>query len=304
MAGKIQQRFLEISSRLVLILLLVTSLVLVTLYFREGDDGVIHKAQSTFSGMMLPFRFVSGAVGSGTDGLASAVEGASASEATLEALRAQNEQLRNELAKSEEYRQEAKRLEALLGIKDLYDLDTVAARVTNRSFNAWEQTITINKGERDGVIAGLPVMGSSGVIGLVISTRAASADVRLLADPQSGVSVLIESNRAEGVVWGSLEGLLYLKDVNADATVQVGDVVITSGLGGSYCRGLIVGTVVKVDASLPGSTRKIVVKPNAHTGSLEEVLVVLKMNSEGAAWVPPAPEDPEATDGQGYGGGE
>jgi len=303
MPGTIQQRFLELSSRVLLVLLLAFSLTLVTLYFREGDEGVVHKVQDAFSGMMLPFRFVSGAVGSGTEGVANAVEDASASDASLEALRAQNEELRDEITKLEEYRQEASRLEGLLKVQDMYSLETVAARVTNRSFNAWEQTITINKGEQDGVIAGLPVMGESGVIGQVISTRASSADVRLLQDPKSGVAVLIQSNRAEGIVQGSLEGLLYLNNVDADKAVQVGDVIITSGLGGSYFRGLTIGTVVKVDENQGGATRKIVVAPNARTDSLEEVLVALKMDSEGAAYVPPAPDSTAGQDAAAAGDG-
>ena len=81
-------------------------------------------------------------------------------------------------------------------------------------------------------------------------------------------------NRAEGILHGSLIGLLYLEDLDADAEVNVGDVIVTSGLGGSYARGLIIGTVVKVDAQQGDTSRRIVVSPNDSIDTLEDVLVV------------------------------
>ncbi|MCL2826742.1 MAG: rod shape-determining protein MreC, partial [Eggerthellaceae bacterium] len=186
-------------------MLLASSLVLMTLYVREGDQGAIHDVQSAFSGLMAPLKFVGGSVGSGTDAASNALANSTAQDSTLEALKSQNEQLRDQISQLEEYRQEAQRLEGLLNIQGYYSLETVAARVTDRSTNSWEMTVTIDKGSNDGIIAGLPVMASTGVVGQVISTTATSAQVRLLADPQSGVAVLIQSNRAQGIVSGSLE---------------------------------------------------------------------------------------------------
>lgn len=285
MAAKFQQNLAAFSGRILFVSFLVISLALVTVYFREGSNGPIHAAQSAVSGISAPFKFVGGAVGSTVEATTAAVDNASASEETLDSLRAQNEELRDDIAKLEEYRQEAQRLEALLGLKDNYALETVGARVTSRNPNSWEQVVTIDKGSADGIITGLPVMGPSGVVGQVISVSEFSSDVRLLTDPMSGVAVLIQSSRAEGIVYGSLEGLLYLENVDADVQVQVGDVVVTSGLGGSYYRGLTVGMVVKVDENQGGSTRKIVVAPNESTGPLEETLVIIGMRSEGEAAV-------------------
>ena len=103
---------------------------------------------------------------------------------------------------------------------------------------------------------------------------------------------MVQSSRAEGIVRGSLEGLLYLEDLDADAVVNPGDVVVTSGLGGSYTRGLIIGRVVKVDASQGDATRRVVVSPNDTTGTLEEVLVVFGVGADGE-------DDTDTTDGGG-----
>ena len=71
-------------------------------------------------------------------------------------------------------------------------------------------------------------------------TTGSTATVRLLTDPGSGAGAIIQSSRAEGVVRGSLDGLLYLEAVDADVVVNVDDLVVTSGLGGSYTRGLLI----------------------------------------------------------------
>jgi rod shape-determining protein MreC len=125
-------------------------------------------------------------------------------------------------------------------------------------------------------------MGSSGVIGQVVSVAPSTCQVRLLTDPQSGCAALIQSTRAEGIVRGSLDGLLYLENIGADVNIQVGDVVLTSGLGGSYTRGLIIGTVVRVEGSAGNNTRKIVVMPNDTVTLLEEGLVVFSAADDAA----------------------
>lgn len=101
--------------------------------------------------------------------------------------------------------------------------------------------------------------------------------VRLIDDPQSGVSVYIQGNRAEGVVKGSVEGLLYLENIDSSVEVNVGDVIVTSGLGGSYFRGMELGTVSAVRASAGTSDRTIVVSPLSVADPLEEVTVVMSV---------------------------
>ncbi|MDR0515251.1 MAG: rod shape-determining protein MreC [Coriobacteriaceae bacterium] len=301
-----QQNLNAFGGRVLLVVLLVLPLISVTLYFREGDSGPFHQAQDAAAGFFGPFKMVGGSLGAGGGAVTTAMADAGADEASLSALKAQNKELREEIAKLEEYRQEAQRLSDLLGLKDTYYFDSVAARVSSRSVNAWEKVISIDKGSSDGIITGLTVMGPAGVVGQVISTTPFSSEVRLLTDPQSGVAVLIQSNRAEGIVRGSIEGLLYLENISDEAKVQVGDVIVTSGLGGSYARGLIIGMVVKVDENQGGATRKIVVAPNETTGPLEDVLVVTKMNSEGKAAINTkvdAPGTEDGTDGSGNAAG-
>jgi rod shape-determining protein MreC len=126
-------------------------------------------------------------------------------------------------------------------------------------------------------------MGSTGVIGQVISTTPATSEVRLLTDPQSGVSVLVQSSRAEGILRGSVEGTLYLEGIDDSVELSEGDVVITSGLGGGYYRGLVAGIITKIEQRAGSSTRTIVVTPNASFTNISEALVVMSMGDANAA---------------------
>lgn len=279
MALNFQQSDSAFLRRVLLIVCTVASLAMVVVYVWEGPSGPLHRAQTAVSGAVAPLQLAGAVVGSGTDAAAAAAADFAADEATLTELRAYVAELEAGYAQKEEYARENERLRELLEIKDAYKLEGVGARVIGRSAQAWSQTITIDRGEADGVDAGQTVMGATGVVGQVVGTTAHTATVRLLTDPQSGAAAMVQSTRAEGVVTGSLEGLLYLEGLSADAEVQPGDIVLTSGLGGSYVKGLLIGTVVKVDARSGETTRRAVVSSNDGVSALEEVLVVFSVGA-------------------------
>ena len=266
--------------RVLLIGLIVASVVMMTVYGREGETGPLHTLQSAVSGAVSPLRIVGGSIESATSTVGDTVDNITADQSTLSGLREYNEQLVQQYSQMEEYKQEAQRLQKLLDLKDTYQIEGTGARVIGRSSEAWSQTVIINKGSDDGVSTGQTVMGTSGVVGQIVSTSSHTATVRLLTDPQSGAAAMVQSSRAEGILRGSLVGLLYLEDLDADAEVNVGDVVVTSGLGGSYARGFIIGTVVKVDAQQGDTSRRAVVSPNDAISTLEDVLVVSSVGSD------------------------
>ncbi len=269
--------------RVLLVVLLAISLVLVAAYSREDEKGILHTVQASVQSLTAPLKFVGANAGAAVEGVGESIEDATASPETLNALKEQNAALIEMLSRAEEYRQETERLQALLDLKDAYDIEGVGARVIGRSTDAWNQTITIDAGSEDGVETGLTVMGAYGVIGQVISTSPSSATVRLITDPQSGAAAMLQATRAEGVVRGSLDGLLYLENIEADVQVAAGDIVLTSGLGGSYTRGLLIGLVVSVEGNMGDASRRIVVSPNETAENLEEVIVVFSAKTQGAS---------------------
>lgn len=270
-------------SRIVLIACIVVSIVAMSVYGMEGPTGPLHWLQSQIHGIVAPVQGASAQVGAALDDAGEAVADSTASPETLSALREQNDELKSLLAKTEEYRLEAERLSSLLNMKEAYKIEGVSGRIIGRSTDAWNQTVTVDVGEDDGVSRGLTVMGPYGVIGQVISTSAGSCTVRLLTDPNSGAACMLQSSRADGIVRGSLAGILHLEDVSSDVNVELGDVVLTSGLGGSYSKGLLIGTVARIDGKAIDGTRTIVVSQTELVSALEEVMVVFSADDSGSS---------------------
>ena len=154
MALNFQQSGSASAKRVLLVVLLVISLALATLYAREGEDGPLHAVQGAVAVAVGPFKFVGAAAGAGASSVGEGVENLTADESTLSGLRESNEELRRRLAEADEYKQEAERLEGLLDLKQSYDIDGVAARVVGKSVEAYNQTVTLDVGRDDGVESG------------------------------------------------------------------------------------------------------------------------------------------------------
>ena len=273
----------QFNSTMLLVLLLVISLVLVVVYAREGEEGPLHTIQDSTSALSSPLSSIGAASSSLAASATASLEDLTADGQTMNQLQESNATLSKMVVELEEYRQEANRLESLIGLHDAYGFTSVAARVTGYSSDSYNRIITIDVGSASGVTEGLPVMGTTGVVGQVISVSTYSSQVRLLNDAQSGVAVMLQSSRSEGILSGSVEGVLYLEGVDEGVEVTEGEAVITSGLGGGYFRGLVIGTVSKVEQRQGDATRTIVITPNASFDNISEVLVVLGMSNNGAA---------------------
>lgn len=273
----------QFNSTMLLVLLLVISLVLVVVYAREGEEGPLHTIQDSTSALSSSLSSIGAASSSLAASATASLEDLTADGQTMNQLQESNSTLSQMVVELEEYRQEANRLESLIGLHDAYGFTSVAARVTGYSSDSYNRIITIDVGSASGVTEGLPVMGTTGVVGQVISVSTYSSQVRLLNDAQSGVAVMLQSSRSEGILSGSVEGVLYLEGVDEGVEVTEGEAVITSGLGGGYFRGLVIGTVSKVEQRQGDATRTIVITPNASFDNISEVLVVLGMSNNGAA---------------------
>jgi rod shape-determining protein MreC len=175
--------------------------------------------------------------------------------------------------------QDAARLRELLALKQALPLDTVAADVVARDGVPWFRSVTIDRGEADGVALSAPVLSATGVVGRVFALGPHAARVQVLLDRDAAAGVMIERSRVAGVVAGQVAGpgsgsndlrLLY---VPGRADVAVGDLVVTSGGDRIYPKGLVVGRVRFVgDES--GLFKDIRVEPSAGFDRLEELLVV------------------------------
>jgi rod shape-determining protein MreC len=213
-------------------------------------------------------------------------------------LRQEIDRLRLEQVRLSQDAQQAQRLQALLGFREQSISKTLPAQVIGSSGTENSRLIFIDKGWRDG-IGKMPdndadierekgskdkekdkgldmaVITAGGVVGKVLYVNKTTSEVLLINDQSSGVGVILEKSRLQGVLKGTASGKVVLDKIMNDEKIEVGEKVLTSGGDRIFPKGLPVGTVSEVSAG-PESFLKITVKPAADLYRLEEVLVITK----------------------------
>jgi rod shape-determining protein MreC len=199
----------------------------------------------------------------------------------LRGMRAENEQLRQQLAdahirlqQERALAQRSAELATLLELRGRVALETTAAEVLAASATPDFRTVTISKGTSSGLRPDMAVLSSEGVIGRVIVPSARAAKVQLLIDRNAAAGALVERTRVQGVAMGTGEDTLQLQYVLGTADVKVGDVVVTSGIDGIYPKGFAIGRIEFVE-KVGGAYREVRIRPAVDFTSLEDVLVVL-----------------------------
>lgn len=266
-----------------LIVLCIVSVLLLTFYLREGGSGPIHSVRSAVMTVTSPLRLIGSTVARPFAAVGGAVGDASASKETLSELEKENESLKNQVATLTEAQKTADRLQSLVGLQSQFSLKSTAARIIGTTGDAWSDTVTIDKGSSSGFAPGMPVCGAGGVIGQIIECAAATSTVRLITDEESGISAMVQESRAQGTVQGQADGTLLMEYVPTDADVKEGDTVITSGLGGSFPKGLPIGTVSSATKDANAVYYTIVVSPLSQAEFDEEILVVTSIGSDQVA---------------------
>lgn len=210
-------------------------------------------------------------------------------------LAAENRRLQDQLAATlvlearlTELRRENHRLRQMLNFEARSEHGLIAAEVIARDASSWFQTISINRGSLHGVEENLAVVTSEGLIGSVLAVSPASSQVLLLTDTRRAVSAMVQRSREPGTVGvveaaADLPGYLRMINLPRDANIQPGDTIISSGLGGIYPKGLVLGYVLEMVEEELSLLRFALLRPAANFNRLEEVFVVVPN-------VTPAPE--------------
>jgi rod shape-determining protein MreC len=139
----------------------------------------------------------------------------------------------------------------------------------------WFRSVLVDRGTDQGVQPGNPVITDNGVVGLVTATSENASKTMLILDRQSAVDGIVQRSRARGVVRGQGRGELQFEFVVRGGDVRVGDVVITSGLGGVYPKGLRLGEVLEVSESGGQLMQLATLKPAVDFGRLEQLFIML-----------------------------
>ena len=201
----------------------------------------------------------------------------------LVGVREDNERLRGRLARAEEenhqYREailSSERFQKLSGFRAQREIPMVPANVIHQDLSAWFQSLIIDQGAAAGIRPGMPVITDSGVVGLVSGTTPGASKVLLIVDPQSRVDAYVERTRARGTVRGTSSHQADFEYVLRQENIEEGDLLLTSGLGTVYPKGLVVGRVATVDRKTSGLFLSAKISPAVDFTRLEEVFVILE----------------------------
>jgi rod shape-determining protein MreC len=202
---------------------------------------------------------------------------------------AENRKLKEEIASLSvkvalltENTRENERLTDLLGISRQFSFTLAPARVVVRDPSYLSRSAIVNVGRDDGIVPYMPVMTSRGVAGKVVQVMGRMSLVQLLIDPANRTSVMIDRTREIGILETTNGGDFFIM-FRAHADVAVGDTIVTSGLGGIYPKGLLAGTVVKLEENRDPIFKKAFVKPEVDFDRMEEVFVI-KMSPQWASF--------------------
>lgn len=199
-------------------------------------------------------------------------------------LRGENEQLRVQTLQAGETREENTRLRRLLVLRDRLPLATVTGEVIGREAGGWVRSLTVNRGRGDGIAQQTPVIMPEGLVGRVVQVHRGAAVIQLLNDPASTVGAVVQRTRTAGLVEGDAGGAVRFKFMARDgASVAPGDLVVTSGLGTLFPKGLPVGRVVKIEDKGSALFHFAVLAPAVDFSRVEEVLLVTGQTTQDVA---------------------
>jgi rod shape-determining protein MreC len=274
---------------LVAAVLVLVSLALITVYFRESEDGALHGTQRIGLSVAMPFEVAGERIARpfrDAWGWASDLIGAKDEN---EKLREEVDELRQKVIEQQTAVSENERLKSLLRFVDgptfPSGFEGVATRVVGRPPSAYNQEVLIAAGSSSGVQRNDPVVTKDGLVGLVTDVTSNGAKVTLLTDQSSAVSAAVLESGAAGIVrhGPSDASALILDRVSKDELVTEGDLVITAGwrsgkLESLYPRGIPVGTVKSVGQQDVDLYKRIQVTPLVNFDSLAELIVLVPRN--------------------------
>ena len=198
-------------------------------------------------------------------------------------VREENEGLRQELALQKEENLQLRealvasgRLQRIAEMRDEFEIPMLPAELVGVDVSAWFRSALVDRGREDGVRSGMPVISDNGLVGLVTATANSASKIMLLIDRQAAIDGVVQHSRARGIVRGARQDALSFEFTSREGDLEVGDLIITSGLGGVYPKGLRIGEVTAVSPSDSMMLQTAEVRPSVDFGRLEQVFVMLR----------------------------
>jgi rod shape-determining protein MreC len=192
-----------------------------------------------------------------------------------ELLKSENALLRSQLIQLQEEQKDNEVLYALLKVaRARPDSDYVAAMVVGRDASPFMRYVLIDQGSDDGLRRGMPVLTAQGLVGRIDAVTSNAARVQLIIDPDSAVNVQLPTSNANAMLVGSVTGDVTLDMIPQEAVIQPGELILTSGLGGTYPSNILVGQVSSVRKQQTALFQTAAVQPVVDFANLRAVLVI------------------------------
>ena len=271
-----------------IILFLLSGLVLISMRMREPKGGGFFDA--LLMEICSPFQSAATSVGRSIGGVFQRYVSLTQVQEENEKLRRQVSELQDENHRMKEMALANVRLRSLLEFRQQRVISTMGAEVIGQDPSSWFKSVTIDKGEKEGLRKGMAVISPEGVVGQILKTSPYYATVLLITDYNSAIDAIIERTRAKGIVEGKEGDRCQLKYLLRAEDVELGDVVMTSGLDGKFPKGLMIGEIQKIDKRRFGVFQYAELVPKVDLDKLEEVLVITEFPIP-----PPLPQEDKPT---------
>ena len=265
------------------------ALVLVGVMIYAASTGGMATIPSMISGAILtPLQSAASAVSDGLNSFAGMFGSSTELQKQIDELQAELKDYRNKQVELDALREQNEWLKEYLNIIEQdNDYQFADARVIAIDPADKYNNFTISAGTLSGISVNDPVITPEGLVGVVYETGLNYSKVRSILDPETQVSATVSRTRNNGVTGGTLslaqEGKLKLGFLSRDGGAEAGDMVITSGMGGIYPAGLLIGEIEEVLPESDGMTLYGVVKPYADLSRLSQVLVITEFSGQGEA---------------------
>jgi len=264
-------------------------LSLIALRMSAKDPGELSTLDRGILGVVAPAQAAMSTVARAIANVAGRYAELTHVRAENDRLRSENSRLRAELMETKRVAAESGRYQRLLGLRDTTPAETLAARVISIDASPYFRVARVEIDRGEGLVKrGMPVLTPEGVVGRINRVAGGSSDILLAVDPRSSIDVFIPRTGGRGVLRGKAGENGYHSTIEylvRGEQAREGDLVVTSGLGGTFPRDLAVGKVSRVTPNPSGLYQEVEVAPDVDFARLSEVLVVV---------APPPTPDPDA----------
>ncbi len=290
------------SSKKIWIVIFVIASVFSLIFFSVRGRYSVPLGERTAVTFMAPLQEAVAKVGDEIRGLTAGIWEVVTVYHQNEMLKSEVEQLRTMNLQSQELASENERLRSMLGYKQtVKQFDLVAAEVISRDMATWTDMIIINRGKNDGVKKEMAVVTPQGLVGCVVEAYDSYSRVQLILDPRAAVGTIVQrmESRVAGIVEGNPgdKALARMVNIPKDADIIEGDLIVTSGFGGIYPKGIAVGKVERIENDDGGLLKCALLKPAVDFQRIEEVSVIVNSREPLPLPITPPPVQPATSAG-------